>query len=114
MSSHLLIDRQGALTQFVSFNDRAWHAGESCFRGRSRCNDFAIGIELEGTDESAYSSAQYAALGPVVSAIAAAYPAIDARKLAAHSDVSPGRKTDPGPAFDWQRLYDALVRVSSA
>ena len=114
VSSHLFIDRRGDLTQFVAFNDRAWHAGESCFRGRSRCNDFAIGIELEGTDDSAYTNAQYATLGPVVAAIATAYPAIDARRLAAHSDVSPGRKTDPGPAFDWQRLYDALVPLSSA
>ena len=114
VSSHLLIDRQGAVTQFVSFNDRAWHAGVSCFRGRSRCNDYAIGIELEGTDDAAYTDEQYATLGPVITAIAKAYPGIDARKLAAHSDVSPGRKTDPGPAFDWQRLYDALVPTSSA
>jgi AmpD protein len=114
VSSHLLIDRQGALTQFVSFNDRAWHAGLSHFRGRSRCNDFAIGIELEGTDDTAYTDAQYATLGPVVLALCAAYPGIDARKLAAHSDVAPGRKTDPGPAFEWQRLYDALLRTASA
>ncbi len=114
VSSHVLIDRLGALTQFVSFNDRAWHAGASCFRGRSRCNDFAIGIELEGTDDAAYTNAQYAALGPVVSAIVAAYPGIDTRTLAAHSDVAPGRKTDPGPAFDWQRLYDSLLPASDA
>ncbi len=114
VSSHLLIDREGALTQFVSFNDRAWHAGESRFRGRTRCNDFAIGIELEGTDTDPYSAPQYAALAAVTAALIAAYPGIGTRTIAGHSDVSPGRKTDPGPAFDWQRLYDGLLETSSA
>ena len=113
VSSHLLIDRRGAVTQFVSFNDRAWHAGESFFRGRTRCNDFAIGVELEGTDTTPYTAAQYAALAGVSAAIMAAYPAIGPRTIAAHSDVAPGRKTDPGPAFDWQRLYDGLVDTSN-
>lgn len=114
VSSHLLIDRHGAVTQFVSFNDRAWHAGESFFRGRTRCNDFAIGVELEGTDTTPYTAAQYAALSGVSAAIMAAYPAISPRTIAAHSDVAPGRKTDPGPAFDWQRLYDGIVDYLNA
>lgn len=109
VSSHLLIDRSGRVTQFVSFNERAWHAGESFFRGRTRCNDFAIGVELEGTDTTPYTDAQYAALVGVTTAIIDAYPEVGARTIAAHSDVAPGRKTDPGPAFDWQRLYDGVV-----
>jgi AmpD protein len=87
---------------------RAWHAGESCFRGRAGCNDFSIGIELEGEDETAYSDEQYAVLVGVTSVLLAAYPEISARKIAAHADISPGRKTDPGPAFDWLRLYDGI------
>ena len=114
VSSHLLIDRDGELTQFVSFNDRAWHAGESFFRGRSRCNDFAIGIELEGTDTDPYTDIQYVALAAVTAALVAAYPGISTRTIAGHSDVAPGRKTDPGPAFEWQRLYDGLSEISNA
>ncbi len=114
VSSHLLIDRGGELTQFVSFADRAWHAGDSFFRGRRRCNDFAIGIELEGTDTDPYTAAQYAALAAVAAALAAAYPGISTRTIAGHSDISPGRKTDPGPAFDWQRLYDGLLDTTAA
>ncbi len=114
VSSHLLIDREGGLTQFVSFNDRAWHAGESFFRGRARCNDFAIGIELEGTDMDPYTEVQYAALAAVAAALVSAYPGISPRTIAGHSDVAPGRKTDPGPAFDWQRLYDGLIDSSNA
>ena len=114
VSSHLLIDRHGELTQFVAFSDRAWHAGQSFFRGRRRCNDFAIGVELEGTDDEPYADAQYEALAAVISAVSRAYPGISSRTLAAHSDISPGRKTDPGPAFDWQRLYDGLIETSHA
>lgn len=113
VSSHLLIDREGVLTQFVSLRDRAWHAGQSFFRGRTRCNDFAIGIELEGTDTDSYTEVQYAVLSAVAAALVRAYPGIDTRTIAGHSDVSPGRKTDPGPAFDWQRLYDGLVDTSN-
>ncbi|MEM8816222.1 MAG: 1,6-anhydro-N-acetylmuramyl-L-alanine amidase AmpD [Pseudomonadota bacterium] len=109
VSAHLLIERGGELTQFVPFTARAWHAGESRFRGRRRCNDFSIGIELEGTDTSPYSDVQYAVLGAVTRAIMLAYPSLSPRRIAAHSDVAPGRKTDPGPAFDWQRLYDLLT-----
>ncbi len=112
VSSHLLIDRHGALTQFVPLNERAWHAGISALAGRTRLNDFAIGIELEGTDDEPYTDAQYTSLLAVVTAILNAYPAITARRIAAHSDVAPGRKTDPGPAFDWQRLYDGLLSIS--
>ena len=109
VSTHLLIRRDGELVQFVPFTDRAWHAGESCFRGRHRCNDFSIGIELEGEDETPYTDEQYAVLAAVSGALFDAYPGLSARRMAAHSDVSPGRKTDPGPAFDWLRLYDSLA-----
>ncbi|MDJ0700161.1 MAG: 1,6-anhydro-N-acetylmuramyl-L-alanine amidase AmpD [Woeseiaceae bacterium] len=109
VSTHLLIRRDGEVVQFVSFNERAWHAGASSFRGRERCNDHAIGIELEGEDDIDYEDPQYEVLAAVVGAIRLAYPSITARQIAGHSDVAPGRKTDPGPAFDWLRLYDGLV-----
>jgi AmpD protein len=101
VSSHFLIRRDGALDQFVSCEARAWHAGVSNFFGRERCNDFSIGIELEGTDHVPFESAQYETLAALVRALVARYP-IDA--LAGHSDIAPGRKTDPGPFFDWPRL----------
>ena len=113
VSSHLLIRRDGELVQFVPFTQRAWHAGESRFRGRSRCNDFSIGIELEGEDDEPYADVQYAVLSRVTAALLAAYPGLSAREIAAHSDVAPGRKTDPGPAFDWLRLYDGLSSALS-
>ncbi len=109
VSSHLLIRRDGEVVQFVPFNERAWHAGDSSFRGRERCNDHAIGIELEGADDVDYEDPQYEVLAAVIGAIRAAYPSITTRQIAGHSDVAPGRKTDPGPAFDWLRLYDGLV-----
>jgi AmpD protein len=108
VSAHLLIRRDGQLLQFVPFSERAWHAGESCFRGETLCNDFSIGIELEGEDETPYDDRQYDVLADVLSAIFAAYPSISAREIAGHCDVAPGRKVDPGPAFDWLRLYDDL------
>jgi len=108
VSSHLLIRRDGELLQFVPFTQRAWHAGESLFRSRTTCNDFSIGIELEGDDGTPYTDAQYEVLTGVSRALLQAYPGLTARRIAAHSDVSPGRKTDPGPAFDWLRLYDGL------
>ncbi len=108
VSAHLLIRRDGSLTQFVPFTERAWHAGESCFRGRAQCNDFSIGIELEGEDETAYDDRQYGVLSAVVLATCRAYPQISVRQVVGHCDVAPGRKRDPGPAFDWLRLYDAL------
>ena len=110
VSAHLLIRRDGEVVQFVPFTQRAWHAGESTFRGRATCNDYSIGIELEGEDETPYSDEQYAVLVGVIRAISAAYPQITGREVAAHSDIAPGRKTDPGPAFDWLRLYDGLSR----
>ena len=108
VSAHLLIRRDGELLQFVPFNERAWHAGESFFRGRRCCNDFSIGIELEGDDETPYDERQYLRLPAVLQALFLAYPGLSARELAGHCDVAPGRKSDPGPAFDWLRLYDAL------
>jgi len=101
VSAHFVIHRDGALEQFVSCDERAWHAGVSSFFGRERCNDFSIGIELEGSDTTSFESAQYATLAALVKALVARYP-IDA--LAGHSDIAPGRKTDPGPHFDWAQL----------
>ena len=109
VSSHLLIDRRGRCTQFVAFDKRAWHAGESAWRGRTGCNDFSIGIELEGDDEIACDDRQYDVLPRVLQALMTAYPLISTREIVAHSDIAPGRKTDPGPAFDWLRLYDGLI-----
>lgn len=108
VSAHLLIDRRGVMTQFVSFLDRAWHAGVSCFEGRERCNDFSIGIELEGTDTQPYTDRQYAVLAAVAVALMRAYPVITPARIRGHSDIAPGRKTDPGESFDWPR-FRALV-----
>ena len=113
VSAHLLIRRDGELVQFVPFSARAWHAGESCFQGRARCNDHSIGIELEGEDDLAYDDRQYDTLIPLLASMLSAYPGLSARRIAAHSDISSGRKTDPGPAFDWLRLYDGLSREFS-
>ena len=101
VSAHFFIRRDGALVQFVSCNDRAWHAGVSSWRGRERCNDFSIGVELEGADDVPYTTRQYAKLAALLRALRHRYPVAAA---AGHSDVAPGRKTDPGPAFDWDRL----------
>ena len=108
VSAHVLIRRDGSVVQFVPFGERAWHAGESCFRGQQRCNDFSIGIELEGEDATPYDDRQYEALTGVVRALCATYTSISPREIAGHCDIAPGRKTDPGPAFDWFRLYDGL------
>ena len=109
VSSHLLVRRDGELVQYVPFGLRAWHAGVSAWRGRERCNDFSIGIELEGTDDEPYESAQYAMLGRVAALLCRAYPTLGPDRIVGHSDVAPGRKTDPGIAFDWPRLH-GLVR----
>ena len=109
VSAHLFVPRNGEVVQFVPFVRRAWHAGESEFRGRDCCNDFSIGIELEGEDDVPYADAQYATLSGVCRALFRAYPGLNPRRVAAHSDIAPGRKTDPGPAFDWMRLYDSLA-----
>ncbi len=114
VSAHLFIRRDGSVTQFVPFGRRAWHAGESCYRDRRCCNDFSIGIELEGEDQTPYDERQYAALEGVIRAICRAYPGITPREIAGHCDIAPGRKTDPGPAFDWLRLYDGLGHQEGA
>jgi AmpD protein len=107
VSSHFLVRRDGALLQFVPVHRRAWHAGESAWRGRARCNDFSIGVELEGSDDAPFEAPQYAALRDLVHALRAALPL---RDIAAHSDVAPGRKSDPGAHFDWARLLASLAR----
>jgi len=109
VSSHLLIRRDGELVQYVPFSKRAWHAGESCYRERSACNDFSIGIELEGQDEEPYTDEQYRQLAAVISVLRRHYPHIVPDALVGHSDIAPGRKTDPGPAFDWEKLHDLLA-----
>ncbi len=108
VSAHLLVRRSGEAQQFVSLNQRAWHAGKSCFAERERCNDFSIGIELEGTDDTPYTDAQYATLSELTRRIRQIYPAITKQRITGHSDIAPGRKTDPGPAFDWARYLDSL------
>ena len=108
VSAHFLIERDGSVFQFVSCNERAWHAGVSFFDGRDNCNDFSIGIELEGTDDQPCSDAQYAALGELAGQLLSAYPGITAERIRGHSDIAPGRKTDPGPAFDWPRFLASL------
>nr|WP_301388516.1 1,6-anhydro-N-acetylmuramyl-L-alanine amidase AmpD [Thalassolituus sp. UBA2590] len=109
VSSHLFIERDGAITQFVSFDDRAWHAGQSQFSGRDNCNDYSIGIELEGTDTAPYSDAQYEQLTAVTECLKRHYRMITDERITGHEDIAPGRKTDPGPAFDWTRYRASLV-----
>lgn len=108
VSAHLLIDRQGEVTQFVDFNKRAWHAGVSVFQQREACNDFSIGIELEGTDSDPFTSAQYQTLNEVTRILLDTYPKMSMEAIVGHSDIAPGRKTDPGPCFDWNRYKNAL------
>jgi len=108
VSSHLFVRRDGKVIQFVPFSRRAWHAGASCYRDRKDCNDFSIGIELEGEDDMPYTDIQYLVLTKVIGALQASYSSLCARHIAGHCDVSPNRKSDPGPAFDWLRLYDGL------
>jgi AmpD protein len=108
VSSHLFISRDGEVTQFVPFHKRAWHAGKSFLQGRERCNDFSIGIELEGTDDLPYEKVQYQKLAQIIKVLQEAYPHISRERIVGHSDIAPGRKTDPGPAFDWKYL-DCLL-----
>jgi AmpD protein len=108
VSSHFLVRRDGEVVQFVRVERRAWHAGASSWRGRSRCNDFSIGIELEGTEEDVFTDSQYEALTSLVRQLQSKFPITD---VAAHSEVAPGRKTDPGPHFDWARLLASLARL---
>jgi AmpD protein len=113
VSAHAFIARTGGVTQFVSFNERAWHAGESDYCGRTACNDFSIGIELEGTDDSEYEFEQYASLVALISALRAAYPSLVDAAVVGHSDIAPGRRTDPGGCFDWARLEHMLSSVEA-
>lgn len=108
VSCHLFLRRDGELVQFVPLGARAWHAGDSAFGGRRRCNDFSIGIELEGVDDTPYTPAQYAGLEALIPALMRAYPAITPHRVVGHCHVAPHRKTDPGPAFDWARLEASL------
>ncbi len=108
VSSHFLIRRSGKLVQYVSCDDRAWHAGVSSYQGRDGCNDFAVGVELEGTDNSGYTQAQYQTLIELTQTLFAQYPKLSKDTITGHSDIAPGRKTDPGPSFDWQGYLQAL------
>ena len=111
VSAHLLIRRSGEVIQLVSFNQRAWHAGQSCFEGRERCNDFSIGIELEGSDTQPFTEQQYQSLNRVTRLLIQHYPKLSEQRIAGHSDIAPDRKTDPGPYFDWQH-YRKLLHTS--
>ena len=116
VSSHLLVRRDGEVVQYVPVHRRAWHAGQSSFRGRERCNDFSVGIELEGTDDRPYTAAQYRRLGRLIRILRQGVASLRGAAIVGHSEVAPGRKTDPGPAFDWPRLrqlVDAPVRSAA-
>ncbi len=108
VSAHALIDRQGALTQYVSFLQRAWHAGASHWQGRDNCNDFSIGVELEGCDEVPYTKAQYQTLAQLAQLLMDNFSGIMPQRIVGHSDIAPQRKTDPGPAFDWDYFRSLL------
>jgi AmpD protein len=114
VSAHLLVRRDGEIVQYVDFNARAWHAGASRFEGREACNDFSIGIELEGVDTLPYEDAQYEALAQIVGALCASYPGLAAERIVGHSDIAPGRKTDPGPAFDWVRARRLIAAACAS
>lgn len=105
VSAHIVIRRDGEAVQYVPFSRRAWHAGVSCWQGRTRCNDFSIGIELEGSDHQPFTDRQYARLIELIAWLRAAYPILDSdERLVGHQHIAPGRKTDPGPYFDWSRV----------
>lgn len=108
VSAHALIRRDGELVQYVPLHQRAWHAGQSCFTGVEGCNDFSIGVELEGTDELPYDDRQYHRLAELIRVLLPHFPALTRERITGHSDISPGRKTDPGPHFDWQKLHGHL------
>lgn len=109
VSAHCVIYRDGKVWQYVPFAKRAWHAGVSLFQGRERCNDFSIGIEMEGTDDIPFTDAQYQALIAVTQQLLLEYPKLSIERIVGHSDIAPGRKTDPGPSFDWMRYKSALL-----
>ncbi len=110
VSAHVLIRRDGELVQYVAFPARAWHAGPSRFCGQEACNDFSVGIELEGSDNDAYTDIQYQQLADLVLALRRVYPSIPADHVVGHCDIAPGRKTDPGPGFSWPRFWDLLEK----
>jgi AmpD protein len=112
VSAHCLIRRDGHIIQYVSFLDKAWHAGVSTFKGRDKCNDFAIGIELEGTDTLAYNEVQYQQLALLVYSLQQKFKHITTDRIVGHCDIAPGRKTDPGVAFDWQYFNLCLQHVA--
>lgn len=109
VSAHVLIRRDGELVQYVPFHRRAWHAGRSEYCGREQCNDFSIGIELEGADDVPYEPVQYERLAALIDALVSAYPTLSTDRIAGHCDIAPGRKTDPGPEFEWSRLRRLLA-----
>lgn len=113
VSAHVLIQRDGTVVQFVPFDKKAWHAGKSCFEGREECNDFSIGIELEGTDDVPFTPIQYEHLASITKALLLSYPALNTQRITGHADIAPGRKTDPGPCFDWAFYLSALQDVPS-
>src|SRR5215469_2389788 len=108
VSAHALIRRDGQIVQYVAFGERAWHAGQSEYRGRTGCNDFSIGVELEGTDDTPYTDVQYQALAALTAALLGTYRSLSPQAIVGHSDVAPGRKTDPGPSFEWARFRALL------
>ena len=108
VAAHVVIRRDGTITQYVPFHRRAFHAGVSNYCGRESCNDFSIGIELEGTETVDYTEAQYHALAEVIKALLAHYPTLSRKAITGHSDIAPGRKTDPGPSCEWEKLYSLL------
>lgn len=110
VSAHVLVRRDGSLVQYVPFDLRAWHSGASSHRGREACNDFSVGIEVEGADDCPYESTQYRTLAGVIQALELAYPSLSGCDVVGHCDVSPGRKSDPGPAFEWRLLRQLLGR----
>lgn len=109
VSAHLLIKRDGSVKQYVPFHQRAWHAGQSNWDGRTACNDFTIGIELEGCDDQPFEERQYTILADVIQALITSYPNLSKERITGHSDIAPGRKTDPGPCFDWGRFRGLLI-----
>ena len=116
VSAHALVRRNGEIVQYVPFDRRAWHAGRSSWLGRSACNDYSVGIEVEGSDSTGYESAQYTMLARLVAALCLAYPTLSSQRIVGHSDVAPGRKSDPGIAFDWpllRALVDFEIEVAS-
>jgi N-acetyl-anhydromuramoyl-L-alanine amidase len=114
VSAHALIRRAGEIVQYVPFGERAWHAGASQYRGRAGCNDFSVGVELEGTDDTPYTEVQYQRLAALAAALLACYASLSAQAIVGHSDIAPGRKTDPGASFDWPRWRALLQQTVAA